>query len=81
MTTLRSAARLTAASALAGAQAAQAAQAARLRTQGLTELNRGNVESAVRLLRQAQALDPDNALIARDLERALRISRAVRSAP
>ncbi|MBA4793275.1 MAG: hypothetical protein H2041_06370 [Phenylobacterium sp.] len=64
-----------------GAQAAQAAQAAKLRTQGLTELNRGNVESAVRLLRQAQALDPDNALIARDLERALRISRAVRSAP
>ncbi|MFZ5729520.1 MAG: hypothetical protein ACOY4G_09260 [Pseudomonadota bacterium] len=60
---------------------AQAAQAAKLRTQGLTELNRGNVESAVRLLRQAQALDPDNALIARDLERALRISRAVRSAP
>jgi len=60
---------------------AQTAQAAKLRTQGLTELNRGNVESAVRLLRQAQALDPDNALIARDLERAQRISRAVRGAP
>ena len=60
---------------------AQTAQAAKLRTQGLTELNRGNVESAVRLLRQAQSLAPDNALIARDLERALRISRAVRGAP
>lgn len=59
----------------------QAAQAAKLRTQGLTELNRGNVDSAIRLLRQAQALDPKNALIARDLERALRISRAVRGAP
>lgn len=57
-----------------------AAQAARLRTQGLTELNRGNVDSAVRLLRQAQGLDPANALIERDLQRALRISRAVRGA-
>jgi hypothetical protein len=53
------------------------ARAGQLRAQGLVELNRGEVEKAVSLLRQAQQLDPDNALIARDLQRAVRIQSAV----
>ncbi len=53
------------------------ARAGQLRAQGLVELNRGEVQKAVSLLRQAQQLDPDNALIARDLQRAVRIQSAV----
>jgi len=55
------------------------AGAARLRGQGLAALNAGNVNRAVSLLRQALALDPGNATIRRDLDRALRIQSTVRS--
>ena len=48
------------------------AQAARLRGQGLAALNAGSVDRAVALLRQALALDPGNAAIRNDLNRALR---------
>jgi len=41
------------------------------------QLNRGAIQRAVDLLQQAQRLDPNNQLIRRDLERAVRISRAV----
>jgi hypothetical protein len=57
------------------------ARAAKLRAQGLEQLNRGAIDKAVSLLQQAQALDPSNALIQRDLDRALRISQAVRAKP
>ncbi len=52
-------------------------RAARLREVGLEHLNRGEINRAVALLQQASQLDPANALIRRDLERAIRISRAV----
>jgi hypothetical protein len=55
------------------------ALASRLRGQGLAALNAGNVGRAVTLLRQALALDPGNATIRRDLDRALRIQSTVRS--
>jgi hypothetical protein len=55
------------------------ALASRLRGQGLAALNAGNVGRAVSLLRQALALDPANATIRRDLDRALRIQSTVRS--
>ena len=55
------------------------AQAARLRGQGLAALNAGSVDRAVALLRQALALDPDNAAIRNDLNRALRVQSTVRS--
>lgn len=50
-----------------------------LRAQGLAALNRGAVGEAVGLLRKAKALDPGNALIARDLGRAERIAATVRA--
>ena len=53
------------------------AAAAHLRARGLEELNRGAVAKAVALLSQASRLDPGNAVIRRDLERAERINRAV----
>jgi hypothetical protein len=56
-------------------------KAARLRERGLEQLNRGSIRNAVQLLTQASRLDPDNPLIRRDLERALRISRAVGGKP
>ncbi|WP_404338565.1 LysM peptidoglycan-binding domain-containing protein [Sphingomonas sp. MMS12-HWE2-04] len=55
------------------------AAAQRVRAQGLAALNRGAVGDAVLLLRRAQALDPGNALIARDLQRAQRIAATVRA--
>ena len=55
-----------------------AARAAALRAQGLEQLNRGAVDRAIALLTQAKALDPANALIQRDLDRATRIGRAVK---
>ena len=61
------------------ARAANPAQAARLRGQGLAALNAGAVDRAVALLRQALALDPGNAAIRNDLDRALRIQSTVRS--
>ncbi|MFC3580391.1 LysM peptidoglycan-binding domain-containing protein [Sphingomonas hylomeconis] len=54
-----------------------AARAAR--TAGLAALNQGNVQRAVGLLRRAAALDPGNALIARDLARAQRIAATVKA--
>ncbi len=63
------------------APAANAQRAAQLRAAGLEQLNRGAVDRAVALLRQAQQADPDNALIQRDLDRALRVSQAVRARP
>jgi len=57
------------------------AQAARLRGQGLAALNAGAINRAVALLRQALALDPGNAVIRGDLNRALRIQSTVRSRP
>ena len=62
-------------------KSANAARAAQLRAQGLEQMNRGSIDGALALLRQASALDPSNALIKRDLERATRISRAVRATP
>jgi hypothetical protein len=57
------------------------AKAAKLRAQGLEELDRGRINRAVALLQTASQLDPGNRLIQRDLDRALRISRAVHSHP
>jgi hypothetical protein len=53
------------------------ALAARLRGQALEALSRGQAGRAVVLLRQALAVDPDNALVKRDLERAQRIQSRV----
>jgi hypothetical protein len=60
---------------------ADAARATKLRASGLEQLNRGAVDRAVTLLRQASQLDPGNELIQRDLERALRISQVVHAKP
>lgn len=57
------------------------AKARALRVQGLEQLNRGAIDKAVDLLRQALRFDPGNALIQRDLERANRIGHAVRAKP
>jgi hypothetical protein len=57
------------------------AKARALRVQGLEQLNRGNIDKAVDLLRQALRFDPGNALIQRDLDRANRIGQAVRAKP
>jgi len=53
-------------------------RAAQLRAQGLEQLNRGAVDRALALLQQANQLDPSNALIKRDLDRATRIGAAVK---
>ena len=42
-------------------------------------MNAGAIDQAVALLRQALALDPDNAAIRSDLNRALRVQNTVRS--
>ncbi len=55
------------------------ARANQLRLQGLQHLNAGQVERAVSLLRQAQALDEGNSAIQRDLDRALRLQASLRS--
>ncbi len=54
------------------ALAAEPARAAQLRAAGLEQ---------VALLQQARRLDPNSVLIKRDLDRAIRISRAVASRP
>lgn len=54
------------------------ARASQLRLAGLEQLNRGAVDRAVALLRQAQALDEGNASIGRDLDRALRLQSSLR---
>jgi hypothetical protein len=58
--------------------AANPARASQLRAQGLEQLNRGAVDRAITLLQQASQLDPSNALIKRDLDRAVRIGEAVK---
>lgn len=60
-------------------RAGNPAQAARLRGQGLAAMNAGAIDQAVALLRQALALDPDNAAIRSDLNRALRVQNTVHS--
>ena len=57
------------------------ARARTLRAQGLEQLNRGAIDKAQDLLRQALRLDPGNPLIQRDLDRATRIGQAVRAKP
>lgn len=54
-------------------------RAAQLRSAGLTALNREQVGNAVRLFGQALRLDPGNALIERDLDRARRLQATVRA--
>jgi hypothetical protein len=49
------------------------------RAAGLAALNQGKVAQAVALLRRAASLDPGNALIQRDLQRAQRIAATVRA--
>ena len=66
----------------AQAKAAPAADPARangLRRTALEAMNSGGIDRAVSLLQQAAPLDPDNALIRADLERALRIQASVRN--
>lgn len=63
----------------AAAPARNPLRAAQLRSQGLEQLNRGAVDRAVGLLRQAIAFDPGNAAIQKDLDRAVRIQRTVRA--
>lgn len=58
---------------------ANPAAAQRARSAGLAALNRGAVRQAVGLLQRAHALDPDNAVILRDLQRAQRIAATVRA--
>lgn len=55
------------------------AAASRLRSAALDHLNRGGVDRAVGLLRQAAQLNPDDALVKRDLDRAMRIQATVKS--
>lgn len=55
------------------------AQANQLRAAALGHMSRGTIDSAIQLLRKAQALDPANPLIRRDLERAVRIQATVRA--
>lgn len=57
------------------------ARANQLRLQGLQQLNAGNIDTAITLLRQAQALDPGNAGIQRDLDRAQRLQAALAARP
>jgi LysM repeat protein len=54
-----------------------AGKANAVRLQGLERLNAGEAARAVALLTEAQALDPANAAIAKDLERARRIQSAL----
>lgn len=59
--------------------AANPAAAQRARSAGLAALNRGAVKEAVMQLQRAHALDPGNAMILRDLQRAQRIAATVRA--
>lgn len=55
------------------------AAAQRARAAGLSALNRGAVAQAIAQLERAQALDPGNAQIQRDLQRARRIAATVKA--
>jgi len=59
--------------------AANPAAAQRARAAGLAALNRGAVGEALVQLRRAKALDPDNPIVTRDLQRAERIAATVRA--
>ena len=59
--------------------AAEPDRAAKLRAAALEQLNRGSVDRAILLLREADRMAPGNPLVQRDLDRALRIQRAVQS--
>ena len=52
------------------------ARANSLRSQALVEMNKGDINRAVSLLREASSLDPDSGPISADLARALRIQGA-----
>lgn len=52
-------------------------RARKLRGAALEQMNRGAINRAVSLLNQALAADPGNALVQRDLDRALRIQKTV----
>ena len=52
------------------------ARASALRSQALVEMNKGAIDRAVSLLREASHLDPDSGPISADLARALRIQGA-----
>ena len=52
-------------------------RAAQLRGAGLEQLNRGAIDKAIALLKEANELDPGNALIKHDLDRALRVEKAL----
>lgn len=65
--------------AAAPAGARNPGRAAQLRRAGLDSLNRGAVDGAVALFRQALSFDPGNALIQGDLDRALRLQSSVRT--
>jgi hypothetical protein len=58
---------------------AEALRANQLRLQALQQLNTGQVDSAVALLRQARTLDASNSAIQRDLDRAVRLQASLRS--
>jgi hypothetical protein len=53
------------------------ARAAKLRAAGLAAMNKGAIDRAVLLLRQALWADPGNALVTRDLDRARKIQATV----
>lgn len=61
------------------AAGADPARASGLRRTALEAMNKGSIDQAVALLRQAQPLDPANPAIRNDLDRALRIQASVRS--
>lgn len=69
----------TAAGTTAAAPVRNPNRAAQLRGRGLEQLNRGAVDQAVVLFRQALAADPGSPLIQKDLDRATRIQRTVRA--
>lgn len=64
---------------VAKAPAADPARAARLRASGLAALNQGQVARAVVLLHEAATIAPNDPLIRRDLERAQRIRKTVKT--
>lgn len=61
-----------------GPSARDVAHASALRRDALVQMNKGQIDSAVGLLRQAARLDPGNAAISGDLARATRLQAAAR---
>jgi hypothetical protein len=55
------------------------ARANQLRLQALQQMNVGELDRAVALLRQAQTLDSENLMIQRDLDRATRLQASLRT--